>query len=213
MMDDLLKALLEGAQTQKPAPHSAKPNMQGMDMLTDILQGALGGAATQQPQQMPQQQPSALNIADLIGMVLGGGQSASPNQLGMNPLVAPIANMLAKKLGISPQIAQMVVSFAMAALLSKGKQKGLPGSSGATQQGFDLDDLLDGDFAYESGMASRLSQESGMSEDEAAYSLQEAMMMLSGHPAFKQAAKTNRPKVQPSPNKLDNLLNTWEVDG
>jgi len=213
MMDDLLKALLEGAQTQKPAPQTAKPNMQGMDMLTDILQGALGDAEPQQPQQIPQQQPSALNIADLIGMVLGGGQSTSPNQMGTNPLVAPIANMLAKKLNISPQIAQMVVSFALAALLSKGKDRGATGSAGAAQQGFDLDDLLDGDFAYESGMASRLSQESGMSEDEAAYSLQEAMMMLSGHPSFKQAVQSNQPKAQPSPNKLDNLLDTWEVDG
>ncbi len=187
MMDDLLKALLEGAQPQKPVPQSdqPKPNMQGMDIFSDLLQGTLGGDAVQQPTQT--QQSGGLNIADLIGAVLGGGQSASPGQTGMNPLVAPIANMLAEKLGVSPQIAQMVVGFAMAALLSKGKDRGVSGSAGAAQRGIDFDDLLDGDFAYDSGMASRLSQESGMSEDEAAAGLQEAIRMLSEHPAFNQA--------------------------
>jgi hypothetical protein len=212
MMNDLLKALMEGAQTQKPASQ-APQNAPGFDILGEILQGAMGGGSAPQQPTQPQQQPSALNIADLIGMVLGGGQTGSSSQMGMNPLVAPIAKMLADKLGVSPQIAQMIVQFAMAALLSKRNERGTASGAASAQQGFDLDDLLEGDFAYSSGMASRLSQESGMSEDEAAYNLQEAMMMLSGHPAFKKAAQSNRPKAQPSPSKLDNLLDTWEVDG
>ena len=212
MMDDLLKALMEGAQAQKPAAQTPK-DASGFDMLGEILQGALGGSTAPQQPTQPQQQPSALNIADLIGMVLGGGQASSPSQMGMNPLVAPIAKMLADKLGVSPQIAQMIVQFAMAALLSKRNERGTASGTASGQQGFDLDDLLEGDFAYSSGMASRLSKESGLSEDEAAYSLQEAMMMLSGHPAFKKAAQSKRPKTRPSPNKLDNLLDTWEVDG
>ena len=177
MMDDLLKALLEGNQPQKPVPQSTqpKPNAPGMDILSDLLQ------------QQPQQQPNGLNIADLVGMVLGGGQPAASDQTGMNPLVAPIANMLAEKIGVSPQIAQMVVSFAMAALLSKGNDRGVAGGLGATKQGFNFDDLPEGGFAYDSGMVSRLSQESGMSEDEAASSLQEAIKMLSEYPGINLA--------------------------
>lgn len=190
MMDDLLKALLEGTQAQQPAQQPEKPTEgQGTDILSNLLQGVLGGGAA--PQQQAQQ-PNALNIADLLGAVLGGGQAATPAQTGMNSLAAPIANILAEKLGISPQIAQMVVTFAMAALLSKGKERGNElGSSRAALQGVDFDELLESDFVYRSGMAGRLSQESGLSEDEAATSLYEAMMLLSGHSAHNPSDPPN----------------------
>ncbi|MCP5097137.1 MAG: hypothetical protein GY943_16430 [Chloroflexi bacterium] len=207
MMEDLMKILLEGAQTQKQQqPQAKEPNI-----LTDILEGVLKGgqAAPQRGQQ--QQQPDMFNMADLLNVVLGGGKGGAQGQV--NPLLAPIVNTLAEKLGISPAIAQIIVTFATSALLSRGKDNKGGGLVGGAQQGFDLDDLLEGDFAYSSGLAQQLSQQSGLDEDEAAYGLQEAMMMLSGHPSFSQSSASARPKAQPSPNKLDSLLDTWEVDG
>jgi hypothetical protein len=156
------------------------------------------------------------NIADLLNGVLGGAQGAR-GQSQINPMLAPIVNTLAEKLGISPIIAQLIVTFATSALLSRGKKEQGGRIAGGSQQGFDLDDLLEGDFAYSSGLAQQLAQQSGLGEDEAAYGLQEAMMMLSGHPSFIQTSKQTSSRAhlnaQQSPNKLDSLLDTWEVDG
>ena len=207
MMEDLMKILLEGAQTQK----KQQPQVREAGILTDILEGALKGGRP--APQRSQQQPDMFNIADLLNVVLGGGKGGGA-QAQVNPLLAPIVNVLAQKLGISPAIAQLIVTFATSALLSRGQDnKGGAAIGAGGQQGFDLDDLLEGDFAYSSGLAKQLSQQSGLDEDEAAYGLQEAMMMLSGHPSFKQASGIARPKAQPSPSQLDNLLDTWQVDG
>ncbi len=49
--------------------------------------------------------------SDLLGSLLGGGQSTT------NPLVSNIAAQLSEKLGLDPKIATMVVKFAISKLL------------------------------------------------------------------------------------------------
>ncbi len=214
MMEELMKIMLEGAQKQQ------RPQQQrggaGNDILMEILKGAMGGA---QPQTRPQQQQpqNMLDIADLIGGVLGGGATrGAGNAAQMNPLLMPIANALSKRLGLSPQITQIILSFALAALLNRGKkqmtQRGRSGRQ-QTQETYDLDDLLEGDFAWDSGMAQQIAAKTGLSEDEAAYNLQEAMMMLSDHPLMGKKSKKAAPKAESSPSQLDHLLDSWQVDG
>ena len=152
----------------------------------------------------------------------GGGRRSATG----NPLADMAANLLAERLGISPQIAAMVVSFAMAALLGKKQQQGLPGRTapgrpsrntarGGTFDGLDLDDLLDGDFAYESGLAAQLAGKTGQSEDEAAYQLQEAVSILTGvgqRKPKKNAAPKPKPRAKAQSGGLDSLLDSWEVN-
>jgi len=155
-----------------------------------------------------------MGMADILGGILGGNSARTQS----NPLVAPIANMLSEKLGISPAIAGIIINYALSALLSRGKKQ--PGQAGRGQQdqGFDLDDLLEGDFAWSSGMAQQLSSQTGMSEDDAAYGLQEAMMLLNGHPAAKKQAPRRKPQARKQSaapqkrNSLDHLLDSWETD-
>lgn len=210
-MEELMKIMLENAQQQGRQP---KRQTSQSDILMEILQGAMSGRQPTQARKTPQSQ-NMLNIADILGAVLGGGQQASPSQAQMNPMVASIANALAQKLGISPSVAQVIISFAMAALLKRGQPApaGSAKRSRQAEQTYDLDDLLEGDFAWESGMAQQISAKTGLSEDEAAYNLQEAMMMLSGNPMFARQSKKRRPKTASSPNQLDHLLDSWEVDG
>lgn len=248
MIEELMKAVLEGAQqqqsggrqqTQQPGgdilgqilkgvlgggqqrpPQRQQPQVpQGGDIFGEILKGVLGGG-----QQQQQQAPSDLGgIADILGGVLGGGRGSATG----NPIADMAANALAKKLGISPQIAGMVVSFAMAALMGKKMQadRGMaPAGSGRNQAqtdgvfgGLDLDDLLDGDFAFDSGLASQLAAKTGQTEGESAYQLQEAVSMLTGldqkkSKSKKKVAPKPAPKARPQPGNLESLLDTWEVD-
>ncbi|MDJ0752183.1 MAG: hypothetical protein QNJ45_01610 [Ardenticatenaceae bacterium] len=197
MLEDLMKAVLEGAQNQKQRPAA------GGDLLTDILQGVLQGGGRPSSSQKGPDQPEMFNMADLIMGVLGGGTA---QQSAGNPLADMAAEMLSQKLGISKEVAVTIVSFAMAALLNRQEQAG-----GNT--GFDLDDLLQGDYAWDSGLANQISQRTGMSEDEAAYGLQEAMMMLSGQMA-QPTKKSPRPKAAGGRKSgLDHLLDTWQVNG
>jgi hypothetical protein len=208
MMEELMKIVLEGAKQQQGQQQRGGQS----DILMDILKGAMGGGQAAPQQQPQQQQPkNILDIADILGGVLGGATqkgSGAP----VNPLIAPIANMLSQKLGISPAIAQIILTFALSALLNRG-QKSPSGAKAPQGQTYDLDDLLEGDFAFDSGMANQISQKTGLSEDEAAYNLQEAMMMITEHPLFKKQSKQAPPKAQASPNKLDHLLDSWQVDG
>ena len=253
MIEELMQAVLEGAQQQQGRGRQQQAQQPGGDILGEILKGVLGGGQQQMPQRRPQQQmpqggdifgeilkgvlgggggqqrqqqaPQNLGgIADILGGVLGGGRSGASTG---NPIADMAANALAKKLGISPQIAGMVVSFAMAALMGKKMQadRGMaPAGSGRnqTQQGgvfggLDLDDLLDGDFAYDSGLAAQLAEKTGQSEDESAYQLQEAVTMLTGLDQKKSRSKkktTPKPaaKARPKSQNLESLLDTWEVD-
>ena len=99
---DLLSTLLGGGQQEE----SGGGNESG-----DLLSTLLGGGQQAKPSQQNQS-------ADLLGTLLGGGQGSSSASF-----LQPIIGALAEKIGISPQIAAVVVSFALKYLLSNNKKQ------------------------------------------------------------------------------------------
>jgi hypothetical protein len=121
-----------------------------------------------------------------LGGLLGGGQgnagfATSGSGSPLDALVMP----LAQKLGIAPEIASIVVTFLMNALVS-GKMAGR--SAAAETTGMDLGDAIAGfgsSRATRSGAANNqlvqeLSQETGLDEKTAAASIDEFVNLLGG---------------------------------
>ncbi len=204
MLDEIFKALLNSAQSQ-PIQPQAEPSSNQQNMFTDLLQGALQG---QQPPTQANEPENLAGMAGFLGGLFGGSGSASSHG---NPLVASIANMLAEKLNISPAIAATVVNFALSALLARGKRQ--PGDQrDMAESAFDLDDIIDGDFAFSSGMAEQVSRQTGLSEQDAAQSLQEAMILLN-----KQAAMPPQNTSEDIPpvfndDLFDGLMDSLDLD-
>lgn len=225
MLGDLLKVVLEGAQTQQSSGNTGRAQGAGGDLMTELLKGVLEGQmrGNSSGSTRPTNQPSDLGgMADIFGDILGGvlGGNASPTQRGgtssSNPMVNMVASMLSERLGLSPEISRTVVGFALALLMGKMQSgKGAVDTGSGNAQGFDLDDLLEGDYAWESGLAQQLSAKTGLTEDEAAYNLQEAVVMLTQGPAAtkpKKKRKQAQPVAAPQQGGLDSLLDTWQVD-
>lgn len=220
MMEELLKAILGGGM-DSPAHQS------GQDPLADLIGAVLGGGAAQpapQPQALPGSdplselikgvvggEPEAANpssggtIIDILGSILGGGRPGGQN----NSFLQPIAEALAEKLGISPQVALIVINLAIMLLLSRRKEEAAAPSDSRRSEGqpdgFDLDDLLDKNYLQATGATTQLAQQTGMSEDQATQSLQEALILLD-----RQAAPASRRRVAPRPSMLDHLLDSWK---
>jgi len=232
MLQDLFEAILEGGASQQQrrtqaeadplssllegilgGGSSSAPSSGGMD-LGGLLEGILGGgqAAPSTPRRSTPA-PSSGGLEDILGGILGG------SSVGGNSFLGPIISGLAEKLGLPPAIAQVVVSFVLGKLLSGGltqgatRAGGTAGAQPASSQGLDLDHLLEtmsggGDVApgylKSSGMAKELAQKTGLDQDKAERSLEEAFRMLGG-----QASVQRKEVRQPTPGSLDHLLDTW----
>ena len=145
-----------------------------------------------------------------------------------NTFLGPIVEQLAKQLGLPPAIAQMVLSFVLnkmvggaagrAATPSQDMRPGqtLPSQRPSqqlpqTQQGLDLDELLDhvsaGDtldpgYLSTTGMTQELSLQTGMDTHTAAISLQEVFKLLGGAlGAFQQTSGAKRTTTQRARSK------------
>ncbi len=99
-------------------------------------------------------------------------------------LVAPLADSLANRFGLPPQIAQAVVLFAVTKLTEALMNRGnTPAAGGRGQEivGQQLLDRLssgqgvDRQYLVNSGLAQELAQQSGMDEQTAAASLQHVL--------------------------------------
>lgn len=223
MMEELLKAILGGG-------GSAPTQQSEQDPLADLIGAVLGGGAAApapQPQAMPSSDPlselikgvlggepqaaqpsSGSTIIDILGSILGGGRPGGQN----NSFLQPIANALAEKLGISPQVALIVINLAIMLLLSRRKEEAATapgdtrrGGTPSEQEGFDLDDLLDKNYLQATGATTQLARQTGMSEDQATQSLQEALILLD-----RQAKPASSRRVPSKPSGLDHLLDSWE---
>jgi hypothetical protein len=193
MMDDLLNAMLSGGSSQSDSDQTDG------DELADLLGGILGGGAAQGGADAGDllgaflgagSSQGAGGMDDLLNSFLGGGGSAD---LAANPLLAPIVDKLAHKLGLPPETAQVIVGFVMAKLLSGQSNRGRAQAGLAaldSQDSLDLDDLMgrvasqqgiDADYFQSSGMANELAEQAGLDPDTAARSLQEAFQMMGGH--------------------------------
>jgi hypothetical protein len=119
-------------------------------------------------------------LGGLLGVNVGGGAGAIANNPITNGFVAPIAEALARKTGMAPGIAQVVVVFAINALLS-----GLAGQG--TRKGFSSSDLVEklsnGEpitqkYLKDSGLLADLTQQTGLSQKTASQSLQQVFQAL-----------------------------------
>jgi hypothetical protein len=216
-LDDILNAFIGGG---IPAPGQTPT---AGDPLAEILQGILGGGAS------PAGASPGMGVDPLGGLlegILGGGMAPGGSQGGMgllpgmgggeasmNGLLAPLADALAQKLGLPPEIAMMVVSFLGAKLLSgaggaaggaAGAKKGRSARSQATPQALDLDSLLE-TMGSDKGAARELAEQTGLDPATAERTLQEAIGMIGGGRQTRKPQPSNRP----SGGGLDSLLDTW----
>ena len=197
MIEELLEALVEGSQPQQS--RRAAPSSPWGGLLEEILGG--GGSAP-----APIQQDDGFGLDDIISGFIGGNSGMSA---GSNPLIAPFAEMLSERLGISPQMAGMIISFALPLLMKQlaggGREAVQPGGAG-----IDLDSLLDENFLEQSGAPRKLAEESGMDEKDAMSGILEALGILTGKDKAPEAAP--RPSSSPRSNadSLEHLLDSWD---
>ena len=225
MLEELLEIMLGGAQGQS----AQSQRQQAANPWNDILEGVLGGAQSGASAGGAQTKASP-GISDILESVLGGGGANSQRQqspIGGNPMLAPFTQALAERLGISPQMASVVISAAFGLLMSYlqgARQKGqLDPRAGAA--GLDLDQLLNKNTLASSGVTQRVSAQTGMNETDIERALREALEILGvenknaatpSSPPKKSAPAT--PKLQPkrtasATTDLKDLLDTWVIDG
>ncbi len=178
-MADLLGGLLGGGGAEPASAGSGGG-------LGDLLGGLLGGGGS------GGSGGSGGGMADLLGGLLGGGGAPMTFGGGGGPSL-PFANTLAEKLGISPQMANMLIMGAIGLLTASAAKKRGSGRSEA----IDLNSLADPDYIRSSGVASRLSAQMGISEEEAVTGLQETMGLMAARqnpPAKKTGARKTTAK-------------------
>lgn len=235
MIEELLEVFLQGAQAQpQQSTQQGAPASPWMDLIEDVLGGQQTGGQQAGGQQAggqragPQAGVASLGMDDILGMVLGGG---SKGAVGGNPLLAPFTNMLSEKLGISPQMASVIVSAAFGMLMGKmGGSGGGAASPKDMANGLNLDDLLDGDFLKKNGVTEKVAKQTGMDPQEAEDSLLKALEML-GLQKGKKVQPTSQQKAAPKAAKakpktvakksstrkksgdMQHLLDEWKVHG
>jgi len=216
---DVLGSLLGGLLGGGGAPAGGMPSQgAGGDVLGSLLGGLLGGGMSPQggtpmpsqrgypPQQMPSAggDPISSILGGLLGVNTGGGAGVIANNPIANAFVAPIAEALARKTGMAPGIAQVVVVFALTTLMSAATQK-------ATQKGFSPSDLVnklatDGTvsqkYLKDSGLVAQLAQQSGLDQQTASKSLQQAFTALGTH--------VGEGSMEDKQAELQTLLKKWK---
>ena len=165
---DLLGTMLGGAPQSGDTP---APNAGG-DALGSIL-GSLLGGGMQQGSAPLQSAPGTSSdpMSAILGSFLGGGmQGGTPNAsaLGGNSFLAPIVDAIATKIGIPPQIAQTVVSFALTQLMSGQGDSQLAQMLGGTGN-------VSQKYLRDSGLVNELAQQTGLDTKTATKSLQQAL--------------------------------------
>ena len=180
---DVLGSILGGT-AQQPGVGSAG----GSGPLGAILGGILGGDATRGGSAASSadpisailgalmggsgQSPQTTNSGDILGSVLG----SQDTNAATNGFLAPIANVVAQKLNIPPEVAASVVNYAISKLIAAH-------ASGGNHGAFAVDHLMehlnseggvDHDFALSTGAAQELAQRTGLDEHTAASALQTA---------------------------------------
>jgi hypothetical protein len=188
----------------------------GLDM-GSLMQGMLGGGEQQAGGQ------GGLDMGSLMQGMLGGGQQQASSQggpdvgslmqgmlgssnlgvagsqgSGAGSFLAPILEPLAEKLGLPPQIAQAVIGFVLAKLMSgQPSGSGRAGLVGGPGQNADLTSLLSqagsiggvaqGDVEA-TGLHQELAQMTGMDSETASRSLATVINLMGGQSANAEAA-------------------------
>jgi len=155
---------------------------QSGDALGQILGSLLGGGAQGSIPSMGAPQGTT-GIGDILGAVLGGGSTS----IGASPLLAPIADLLAQKLGLPPAMAHAVLAFVLAKLVSGSSGGGPAGRMDLVPEGPGMQDLLERASSGQrldkltlasTGLPEELAQHTGLDVDTASKSLQQALKLL-----------------------------------
>lgn len=175
-LSGLLGALMGGG---APAGGSAPTGSQQPGDLSGLLGALMGGGAA----------PSAQSggMGDLLGALMGGSQASSSAQ---SPLTSIVVG-LAEKLGLPPQIAELVVGFVLNKLLSGSRSAAQVASRSGVEGAVDPDmeqiltrvssgQQVDADLLASTGMTAELAQQTGLDPEKAEASLQEVLSMLGG---------------------------------
>jgi hypothetical protein len=192
-LDDLLK-ILEQASASQSTGSSADA-----DPLTDLLGSLLGGGTQATPTRSSKSSGSRRTSS---------AKNASSND-ALSGMLAPIANELANKLGLPPELANAVIAFAVTQLansqanasgsssrqntgsvLAKGRGM-LSNADGGLVQRLGSGQAIDSDFLHSSGIAQQLASQTGMDSQTAATSLQQVFSMLSGNAPAPSAPATS----------------------
>ncbi len=113
---------------------------------------------------------SAGGLGGLLGGLMGGGAPSTFGGGGGPSL--PFADVLAEKLGISPQMANTLIMGAIGLLTASMAKKQAGGRA------MSFNSVNDPDFIRSSGVASQMSAQMGISEDDAVMGLQQAMGLM-----------------------------------
>ncbi len=148
-LSDLLGGLMGGTGGQGGMP-------QGGGGLGDLLGGLMGGGGAQGGQGGD---PMGGLLGGLLGGMMGGGIGGASPQMGgaggMNSMLAPIADMLSEKLGISREIAMtalaVIVPIVMNKLMSGNQQGGDMQRQGLSFSRDEQDEMI-GQLTAQTGM-------------------------------------------------------------
>lgn len=177
-MADLLGALLGGAQGGAPnqsgeevlgslgsinnAPMLGDSSQGGMSAsgadLGGLLGGLLGGQSAQGGDMMGM-------LGGLLGGMGGAPSNASGTNTGMNAALAPLADLLADKLGLPRDMAMTALAIVVPMIMNK-----LASGNAAQGLSFSRDE--------QNEMIGSLTQQTGMSEQDAAATLNQAVQVL-----------------------------------
>ena len=170
-MGELLGALMGGG---APAGGQEAPDMSG------LLGALMGGGAPAGGQEAP-------DMSGLLGALMGGSQASGS---APSPLTSIVVG-LAEKLGLPPQIAELVVGFVLNKLLSGSRGAAQVASRSGVEVAVDPDmetiltrvnsgQEVDGELLASTGMTAELAQQTGLDPEKAEASLQKVLSMLSG---------------------------------
>lgn len=187
-LGDLMGALLGGGMAPSQGAPMGSPvgspigSQQQAGGVGDLMGALLGGGLSGSASPLGASQ-GAVGIGEILGAVLGGGSAG----IASSPLLAPIANFLSQKLGLPPVIAQAIVSFVLAKLMSGSSGGRAIGPAGLAQEGPAMQDLLeytgsgqrlDTRTLAATGLPEELAQYTGLDVDTATASLQQALNLL-----------------------------------
>ena len=188
MLGNILSALMQpGQQGQQSA---------GADMLSQVVGGLMGG---QQAGGAPVNQLLS-GLEQVIGGKPGSGQplgqgSAPASNSPLMGLLGPIANAVAGQVGISPAVATTVAATAMHYLVSSHPAAGgnAPAGVGNLAQ-----QVASGNISpavlHSSGMVNAVVQATGLSQDDAAKSLNTTFNYFQQHAQEHKAKEEHRRK-------------------
>lgn len=214
VLGSLLGSLLGGGAQPGRMPSQGA----GGDVLGSLLGELLGGGMSGQsgmpmpsqrrypPQQMPSagMDPLSSILGGLLGVDMSGGASAIANNPITNVFVAPIAEALARKTGMAPGIARVVVVFGlttlMSALTGQGSRKGFNASD--LVERLATDGTVTQKYLKDSGLVSQLVQETGLDQKTAAQSLQQVFQAL--------GTQVGEGSMEEKQAELQTLLRKWK---